>query len=266
MSLKRSIIEINQSKCNGCGKCIPNCPEGALQIIDGKAHLVSDLFCDGLGACIGECPLGAIRTVEREAAPYDEEKVMENIVKQGSGTIAAHLKHLKDHGEFKLHEIALSYLKKNNIPLPETKPVVCPGSLGKILYPEPEKQVSASSALRQWPVQLKLINPASSFFDDCELLISADCVAHACGVFHSQLLSGKKLIIFCPKLDTDIDGYVDKLAEIFSRHPIRRITVARMTVPCCGGTVRIVEKAREKAGIDAPVQVQIVELNGILQN
>ena len=77
--MKRQIIEINEEKCNGCGLCIPNCPEGALQIIDGKARLISDLFCDGLGACIGECPEGAIKTIEREAEPYDEAKVMENI-------------------------------------------------------------------------------------------------------------------------------------------------------------------------------------------
>ena len=135
--MKRSIIEIDEEKCNGCGKCIPNCPEGALQIIDGKARLVSDLFCDGLGACIGECPTGAIRTVEREAEPYDERKVMVNIVKQGANTIAAHLKHLKSHGELKLYNIAMEYLKEHSIPAPELDCFKlrfgCPGKLAKVL-------------------------------------------------------------------------------------------------------------------------------------
>ena len=116
--MKRKIIQIDEAKCNGCGKCIPNCPEGALQLIDGKARLVSDLFCDGLGACIGECPLGAIQVVEREAEPYDERKVMENIIRQGPNTIKAHLKHLKEHGEFKLLETAVNCLREQNLPVP----------------------------------------------------------------------------------------------------------------------------------------------------
>lgn len=263
--MKRTIIEIDQEKCDGCGQCVPNCPEGALQIIDGKARLVSDLFCDGLGACIGECPRGAIRTIEREAEPYDEARVMENIVRQGSGTIAAHLQHLKSHGEFKLYETAVSYLKDHHIPVPENKPAVCPGSLMKKLVPDAGKELrSSASALHQWPVQLKLLNPDAAFFDDCDLLVSADCVAHACGAFHSGLLAGKILIILCPKLDTDIDKYVEKLAEIFRKHTIQSVTVARMTVPCCGGTVMIVQKALELAGKAnvLKIKTEIVDLNG----
>ncbi|MFA7124243.1 MAG: 4Fe-4S binding protein, partial [Candidatus Delongbacteria bacterium] len=96
--MKRQIIKIDEDKCNGCGLCIPDCPEGALQLIDGKARLISDLFCDGLGACIGNCPQGAISTEEREAGEYDEALVMENVIKAGANTIKAHLKHLNDHG------------------------------------------------------------------------------------------------------------------------------------------------------------------------
>src|SRR5512135_2281532 len=97
MRVRRQMIKIDEEKCTGCGLCIPNCPEGALQIIDGKARLVSDLFCDGLGACVGNCPEGAMAVEDREAEPYDESKVMANIVKAGRNTIAAHLKHLKGH-------------------------------------------------------------------------------------------------------------------------------------------------------------------------
>jgi len=117
--MKRQIIQIDEEKCNGCGLCIPNCPEGALQIIDGKARLISDLFCDGLGACIGECPEGAISTIEREAEPYDEAKVMENIIKAGPNTIKAHLKHLKDHDQSKYYEQAVKILMDKEIPVPD---------------------------------------------------------------------------------------------------------------------------------------------------
>jgi len=133
--MKRKIIEIDEKLCNGCGDCIPICPEGALQLIDGKARLISDLFCDGLGACIGECPLGAISIIEREAEAYDERKVMEkNIIKAGTNTIKAHLKHLKEHGEDEFFNIAISVLKEKNIPVPELEkeesPMACgcPGS------------------------------------------------------------------------------------------------------------------------------------------
>jgi ferredoxin len=136
----RKIIEIDEGLCNGCGNCIPNCPEGALQVIDGKARLISDLFCDGIGACIGECPIDAISVVEREAEPYNETVVMSNIVKAGTNTILAHLKHLKDHGETKLYQEAVDYLVNNNIDNPlekgeqnkmeteEILPCGCPGS------------------------------------------------------------------------------------------------------------------------------------------
>lgn len=271
--MKRKIIQIDEAKCNGCGKCIPNCPEGALQLIDGKARLVSDLFCDGLGACIGECPLGAIQVVEREAEPYDERKVMENIIRQGPNTIKAHLKHLKEHGEFKLLETAVSCLREQNLPVPDLReagklPCGCPGTLARRLAPRPAANsapaASSPSALRQWPVQLKLLNPAAEYFDEADLLISADCVAHAFGGFHRELLDGRILVVFCPKLDNSTEEYVEKLAEIFRRHRIRSITVARMEVPCCGGTVAIVEQAMERAGLKIPLSVRIVGIGGDL--
>ena len=269
--MKRKIIEIDTDRCNGCGNCIPNCAEGALQLIDGKARLISDLFCDGLGACIGKCPTGAMRVVEREAVPYDERRVMENIVKQGAATTRAHLIHLKDHGETRLLSEAVAWLKENGYEVPaleSVKPMACgcSGSLAKRIAAASKKEVVAgASALRQWPVQLKLLNPAAAYFDNADLLVSADCVAHAYGGFHKELLEGRILIIFCPKLDSDLDGYVEKLAEIFRLHNIRSVTVARMEVPCCGGTVAIVEKARELAGKEKKLKVNIVGIDGSMQ-
>ncbi|MDD3155516.1 MAG: 4Fe-4S binding protein [Victivallaceae bacterium] len=267
--MKRKIIQIDLDKCNGCGKCIPNCPEGALQILDGKARLVGDLFCDGLGACLGECPRGAIRTVEREAEPYDERKVMANIVRQGEATIAAHLKHLQNHGEKELYAIAVEFLKEHKIPVPasataEKLPCGCPGTLARKLAAPACSPVApgGASALRQWPVQLKLLQPQAEYFDDAQLLVSADCVAHAYGSFHSDLLAGKILIVFCPKLDENTEEYVEKLAEIFRLHSIRSVTVARMEVPCCGGTTHLVLEALKKSGKNIPVQVVIIGIDG----
>jgi len=213
--VKRKIIKINEEKCNGCGLCIPNCPEGALQIIDNKARLISDLFCDGLGACIGHCPENAITTEEREAEPYDEKKVMENIVKHGENTIKAHLLHLKEHNETKYLKEAIEFLKekKNEIPMEDDKMEHanfggCPGAALR----EVNKDTNASdnskqaSALRQWPVQLNLLPPQAQFFENSHLLVSADCVPFANANFHSKLLNGKSLVIGCPKLD-DIEAY-----------------------------------------------------------
>lgn len=266
--MKRKIIEINEKLCNGCGACIPNCPEGAIQMIDGKARLVSDLFCDGLGACIGECPQGAITVIEREAAPYDERAVMERIIPQGPNTIKAHLRHLQEHGEDELYRTAISVLKEKGLEVPETTanklPCGCPGTMAKVLSPKSgnETPQEVPSELRQWPVQLRLLNPDAPYFNDAELLISADCVAYALGNFHQELLKGKILVIFCPKLDESPEEYVNKLAEIFKRHNIKSVTVARMEVPCCGGTVAIVEKAMKKAQKNIPLANHIISLTG----
>ncbi|MBN2038899.1 MAG: 4Fe-4S binding protein [Spirochaetes bacterium] len=276
--MKRKIIEIDENKCTGCGLCVPDCPEGALQIIEGKARLVSDLFCDGLGACIGTCPEGAITVTEREAEPYSEALVMSNIVKQGQPVIQAHLEHLADHGEAGLYNEAIDYLEKNNIEIPEhikDKPLEeikscssgimnCPGSAERIIESagNAEKTGTIASELRQWPVQLKLINPAAPYFDNADLLIAADCVPFAYGDFHRDFLKGKIAIMFCPKLDPFIEEYVDKLVSIISAHYIRSITVLHMEVPCCGGVNYILDKAFEKAGKNIPVKDHTITMNG----
>ena len=159
--MKRDIIEIDEELCNGCGACIPNCAEGALQIIDGKARLLSDLFCDGLGACLGHCPLDAIRVIRRDAVPYDEVKTMrDNIVKAGANTIKSHLNHLEDHGETEYLKQAINFLKENNIPNPlekkEKKMSGCPGTQA-ISFEKPQQSLNSSSEKRvsqlsHWPV------------------------------------------------------------------------------------------------------------------
>ncbi len=297
--MKRKIISIDETKCTGCGQCIPDCPEGALQLIDGKARLVSDLFCDGLGACIGTCPEGAISVIEREAVDYDERAVMATIVKQGSPVIKAHLEHLAGHGQVALYNEAIEYLIENGVPIPDhTAPernppgtpqphpqagrmgegiacppgqhashpfAGCPGSAARsISRAGPRQPVGGATAseLRQWPVQLSLLNPAAPYFENADLLIAADCTPFAYAGFHAEFLRGRIVIIFCPKLDPDIEGYIEKLSGIFRLHAIRSITVVHMEVPCCSGVRYIVEKALEKAGKKIPVEDKTVTIDG----
>jgi NAD-dependent dihydropyrimidine dehydrogenase PreA subunit len=271
--MKRKIINIDADKCTGCGLCVPDCPEGALQIIDGKARLISDLFCDGLGACIKTCPEDAIFIEDREAEPYDEITVMGNIVKHGENTVKAHLKHLKDHGEEKFLGQALGYLKDNKINIPDyeekaTLACGCPGSAAQDLRlkkhnaPQDDGPVNAKTELAQWPVQLKLLNPNAPYFDNADILVAADCVPFAYGNFHAKFLKGKIVIMFCPKLDQDIDGYIEKLALIIKNHTVKSITIARMEVPCCGGVNHVVEQALEKSGKNIFVREYVVSTGG----
>jgi ferredoxin len=269
---KRKIIEINEDKCNGCGQCIPNCHEGALQIIDNKARLISDLFCDGLGACVGHCPTGAMKVVEREAEDYNERRVMEeNIIPKGMNTIKAHVDHLKDHGATKYYDEAMEVLKEHNIEVEETKmnddlPCGCPGTAMKEVNTNEDSSNNAdqASALRQWPVQLNLLPPHAPFFDNSHLLVAADCVPFANPNFHSKLLNGKSLVIGCPKLD-DIESYQEKLTEIFKQNKIKSVTVAIMEVPCCGGLQMAVEEAVEASGKKIPIIVEVISVSGEIQ-
>lgn len=276
--MKRKIIKIDEEKCNGCGLCIPNCPEGALQIIDGKARLISDLFCDGLGACIGHCPEGAITIEEREAEPYDEKKVMENIVKQGKNVIKAHLEHLKEHGETEYLRQAVNLLKEKGIAVPNLEEahsmthghshgtMECPGS--KVMEfrqkEEAAKDVPAFkgiSQLRQWPVQIMLVPPFAPYLQDADLLIAADCVPFAYADFHQDLLKGKVLLIGCPKLD-DIGFYNEKFVQILENNNIKSITCAHMEVPCCFGLVNAVESAIAESGKDIPFEDVNISIRG----
>ncbi|MCP3685901.1 MAG: 4Fe-4S dicluster domain-containing protein [bacterium] len=268
--VKRDIIYIDETKCNGCGKCVPNCPEGALQIIDNKARLVSDLFCDGLGACIGHCPQGAITIEKRDAEPYNEKKVMKNIVKHGENTIKAHLKHLKDHNELAYLKEAKECLSDHKIKIKEdTLPCGCPGTH---LRKTPEfKSIGQDSALRQWPIQLRLVPANAIFFENADLLVSSDCVPFANARFHKELLKGKALVIGCPKLDelaigrskpNIIEDYEEKLTEIFKNNNVKSVTVATMEVPCCYGMYTTVDAAIKKSGKNIPLKNVVTGIDG----
>jgi len=274
--MKRQIIKIDDNKCNGCGICVPNCAEGALQIIDGKARLISDLFCDGLGACLGHCPEGAIEVEEREAEPYNETRVMaENIVKAGPATIKAHLKHLKDHGQDQFVKEALDYLAANNIPNPLLEQVTiapqapahtgCPGSRA-MQFNKPAETATLTSVqpsqLTQWPVQLHLVSPEAPYYKKSDLLIASDCSAFAAGNFHSDFLKGRSLAIACPKLDKGLEIYVEKITAMIDRAEVNTITVLMMEVPCCGGLLSIVKEALQKASRKVPVKKMILSLQG----
>ncbi|MEO0078381.1 MAG: 4Fe-4S binding protein [candidate division WOR-3 bacterium] len=275
MTTRRKIIKIDEAKCTGCGQCIPNCPEGALQIIDGKARLVSDLFCDGLGACVGHCPEGAMTVEERPAEPYNEARVMEKLVKAGPNTIAAHLAHLKEHGATQYYNQAVTYLKEHNISVPLAAPprlpCGCPGSAVRYISSPALSQPSESaaplavSALRNWPIQIALVPPSAPYLAGADLLISADCVGSAHPNFHSELVQGKVLLIGCPKLD-DAMAYQEKLTEIFRTTTPKSVTVAHMIVPCCFGLVQLVRAAIKASGKTIPFAEVTIDLDGTTKN
>lgn len=250
------------------------CPEGALQIIDGKAKLVGEFLCDGLGACIGTCPEGAITIEEREAEKYEEKKVIGNIVQGGEKVIAAHFKHLKDHHQHEYLKEAVEYLKENNIPIPSEDyhghhmHGGCPGSMMRDFKKEPKaniKQVPVGdlqSELGQWPIQLHLLNPHASYFKDADLVVAADCIPFAYANFHQRFLKGKRLIIFCPKLDQSKDVYIEKLMEIIKHNNIKSITVLHMEVPCCFGIVAMVEEVLKQSGKNVIVKDYTISIQG----
>jgi NAD-dependent dihydropyrimidine dehydrogenase PreA subunit len=247
---KRTIIEIDEARCSGCGLCIPNCPEGALQLIDGKARLVSDRCCDGLGACLGYCPEGAIRTIEREAEPYDEAKVMANIARQGAGTIRAHLEHLRTHGEERLLADAMGWLAANRVPLPEgfdpagsAQPVGCPACAS-----------APARTLGNWPVQMHLLSPMAPQLRGRDVVLAADCTAFAMPSFHRQLLGDGALAIACPKLDQGTDIYREKVTALLDHARIRSLTVVMMEVPCCRGLLAVARQGVAKAQRKVPIR------------
>lgn len=268
----RKIITIDEEKCTGCGLCVPDCPEGALQIIEGKARLVGELLCDGLGACLGKCPEGALHIEEREAEEYDEYKVMENVVKGGDAVIAAHLKHLTEHGQKEYEKQAIAYLREKDIAIPDEEkkqaplPCGCPGKFMQDFRDTPVEACSCNeespSALRQWPVQLALLNPQAPYFKDAHIVVAADCVPFTYASFHARFLKGKTLAICCPKLDQGLQSYIEKMTEIIRDNSVQSLTVVRMEVPCCSGIVRIVEEALNRSGKTIDLEEVIISIRG----
>jgi len=281
------MIKIDEDKCNGCGICVPNCHEGALQVIDGKVRLISYLMCDGLGACIGHCPEGAITIESREAEPYDEIKVMEIMVSKGFNTVVAHLRHLREHNETVFLKQGMGFLMANkstlNFMVEDVKNAVhqqentsseagcnggCLGSKTVAFNPAEIKMAdhqspgSIQSQLRQWPVQLHLINPAAAHFAGSDLLVAADCSAFALGDFHQNWLKNKTLVIACPKLDQGKEIYLQKFISLIESAKVNTITVLIMEVPCCGGLLQLVQMAIAQAGRKVPVKAITVSIRG----
>lgn len=237
MKVTRKIIEIDEGLCNGCAQCVPSCAEGALQIIDGKAKVVSDNLCDGLGACLGECPTGALRIIERDAEDFDEEAV-----------------------EKRLHE---------NQVKTEAEPVLscgCPSSAVQILScpdagrPSFQEQ-NDESTLAHWPVQIKLVPAKAPFLKGADLLVLADCVPVSFPTLHRDFLKGKAVMMGCPKFD-DVEEYINKFAQVFKEAGIKSVTTVIMEVPCCSGLPMIVKKGMDQSGVKVPMEKIVISTKG----
>jgi NAD-dependent dihydropyrimidine dehydrogenase PreA subunit len=231
----RKIVKIDEQKCDGCGQCIVDCPERALEIVDGKARVVKETYCDGLGACIGSCPLGAITIEEREAEAFDEEAVKQRIADA-----------------------------MKQLPVLPAAERGCPGSRVRQMDPASGSgpvTTGAPSRLSHWPVQLALVPPDAPFLQDADLLLVADCVPFALADFHERFLRGHPVVVGCPKLDSP-QSYVAKLAEMLTQSSIRSLTIIRMEVPCCAGLCQIAMAALESTRRVIPISEVIVGVDG----
>ena len=236
----RRIILIDEEKCTGCGLCVTACAEGALKIVDGKARLVSDIYCDGLGACLPECPEGALTIEERETEEFNEEAVKKHLKKEEHAPPVHHS-----------HPHPQSCPSAQILRL-EREPVETEG----VNIPE-----KSASMLSHWPVQLRLLPPNAPFFEDADLLITADCVPFVYSNFHQDFLKGRTVVVGCPKLD-DAEFYKKKLTEIFRQNSIQSITVVIMEVPCCFGLHHLVKEAIAASGKSIPLRQEIITIRG----
>ncbi len=259
----RTVVKIDEELCDGCGLCVPGCAEGALQIIDGKARLVSDIYCDGLGACLGECPQNAITMIEREADDFDEEAVNQHLKSlTGSGEEAD--KH--DHDDHPGHG-------HGHHQEPETSMCGCPSTISQV-FDKPETAAAAdsesggsgdtapvASRLGNWPIQLMLAPIQAPYFDGSKLVIAADCAPFAYGDFHRRFMEGRTVLIGCAKLD-DREVCVQKLTELFRQNDIRSVDLVYMEVPCCSGLIQLVQTALSGSGKQIPTTLSRVGIKG----
>jgi NAD-dependent dihydropyrimidine dehydrogenase PreA subunit len=244
--VKRKIVKIDEDLCTGCGNCVVDCAEGALQIIDGKAKVINEIFCDGLGACIGGCPEGALEIIEREALEFDEEAV------------ERHLETMKHTEEKEMEHV-------KQIVAEHTHQCGCP-SAQTMVFNEPEVQAEVTgkvpSALRQWPVQMHLINPRAPYYQNADVLLSADCVGFSYGDFHRDFLNSKSIAIACPKLDQGKEIYIEKIKSLIDDAKINTLTVAIMEVPCCSGLLALAQEGAKRASRKVPIKYVVVSVQG----
>jgi ferredoxin len=279
----RTVVQIDEDLCDGCGDCVPGCAEGALQIVDGKAKLVSDVYCDGLGACLGECPLGAISMVEREADEFDVEATNEHLKSLGREAISE--EHGHDHGHDHVHHAAHDEVEMDEgcacagtavqsfeKPVPKAAPAApmmggCPGSAARSFTDAPAAAPAAddsgpvASRISNWPVQLMLVPPKAPYLDGAKLLLAADCAPFAYGDFHRKFMDGRVTIIGCPKLD-NMDIYIQKLTSILAENDVKSVELAYMEVPCCGGLVQLVQQALADSGKNIPAILYKIGIRG----
>jgi NAD-dependent dihydropyrimidine dehydrogenase PreA subunit len=233
----RNIVKIDETKCNGCGLCVPACAEGAIRIVGGKARLVADNLCDGLGACLGDCPRGALTLERREAEAFDEKKVREANTHQAGKTAA---RSGRNHGGCPSARV-MDLSARNSIPA--------------------ETGAARQSLLGNWPVQLSLVPPTAPFLENADLLLVADCAPFAYADFHRDLLSGRTLLIGCPKLD-DGQAYREKMTAILRKNGVRSLTVVHMEVPCCSGLIALARQALAESGKEIPLETVSIGIKG----
>ena len=242
MKINRKIIQIDEEKCDGCGQCVPSCAEGAIQIVDGKARLVSEKYCDGLGACLGECPNNALHVVEREAEDFDE-KAVEKYLKMAAPS--------QSPEELPVMACGCPSAQIQSF----DRPVTCEEAN------KPVSQTGGVSALSHWPVQIKLVPPTAPFLKGADLLVAADCVPFAYPDFHRDFMQGKVVMVGCPKFD-DAETYIQKFTDVFKTAGVKSVTVVTMEVPCCQGLPVIVKTGMAAANVEAPMTHVVVGMRG----
>lgn len=254
MKEMRKIIKIDEELCNGCGDCVPDCAEGSLKIIDGKAKLVADKLCDGLGACLGACPTGALQIIEREADGFDEEAVEEYLAEEKKKEEA-----VKKSPPVMDCGCASSHIQ-TFAPAAPVQAVASPcqsANKPKIM----PMAGSTESFLTHWPIQIRLVPPHAPFLQGADVLIAADCTAVATKDFQQKYLEGKTVMMGCPKFD-DAESYIQKFSEIITQCNLKSITILIMEVPCCSSMNVIVQKAIERAGKSVPVEQITISVQG----